>query len=1067
MCGVLAAARVCSCSCGLWICASYVVKKECHILFFVCVRACTRPFMSVSIQVSVRCRPFVCDDELGVSMFQNSPDEGEINLLRSKYSTNRFAFSWAWWSAYGYKNHCASEESKNDADSMKLIDQATMYEACGKKIQEQLYDGNAIVLFAYGLSGSGKTFTVFGPDAVDIPEAWFKWSEPHKMWGVFPHLAYECFQDREDGWKLTMKYFQNVVDIVRDLMSPVAQEQNYKQGMRKDKDGFTDIEWCSSAVLKDWDAMRTTFQGANARKAIAPTQFNPQSTRGHCIMTLEVEKPKKDDPSTKQKGRVYVCDLAGTEPAGDVVYAMYKKKKFDDGSIENQYQGPHPDKQKTKELQDQGKKINLSLSEMAQFFMKMADAIKKKKLKPGQSIPGCNSYFLCKYLKDTMLCARTYLFCAIRPEVKFHPYTFSTLGFAKNASVIKLQPKKATTAATPAERKLMEELEKMKLMMAELQAGGGGGGGNDPAKDAEIQRLQEMLANQQKNLADELAGSGGHSESDAMLERQKQEYGRRGIVMTAFGSDETEPFFVNIDEDEFRSERFMYVLREAVTVFGTDIRPTNFAIKAGHCSVSKAEDGTITLTGGNGETYHNGAAVTQGNTVTLAPFDRVAMATDLMLLRIPGKEPEGEEHMPNEDMIAELHAAKMSKADAAAMKQIEEERQRFEKERAELQREMEKIKAAAASGGEEARKAQLEMDALKQKQEEEAKKMHDTMNRQQMLELIPQVDESNHLLGLLNRPMLSAEALLRVGLSEDGEFSVPQVKVKISNKFTDDIIYLDPFEFKQVWQVMKDEVGFLRSHLADGTEYYANEFHEPMTMLYGHSYEIGTAILFVESLVYMLETDEEERFVDIKNVGDPNHDYGTIEIVWTPLGDQDEQGNFSDDVPDITDPAELLGKQWNCRMEILGISKLPIQTESTYCQYNFFGQTYTTEVVQQVTNHPHFSYSYVHHVDEVTQEFVDYLSNKSITVHVYVDPFISQPPKDKIASTNKMIAKNLGFAESDDADLRAANAKLRTEVDKLTKENIKLWQRIKELEGASGVKMKLEEAKSTDAAVNG
>jgi len=65
--------------------------------------------------------------------------------------------------------------------------------------------------------------------------------------------------------------------------------------------------------------------------------------------------------------------------------------------------GPHPDQSRTKNLQNQGKKINLSLSEMAQFFMKMAQAIKKKKLKPGKSIPGCNSYFLCKYLKDTML----------------------------------------------------------------------------------------------------------------------------------------------------------------------------------------------------------------------------------------------------------------------------------------------------------------------------------------------------------------------------------------------------------------------------------------------------------------------------------------------------------------------------------------------------------------------------------------------------------------------------------------------------------------------------------------
>lgn len=56
------------------------------------------------------------------------------------------------------------------------------------------------------------------------------------------------------------------------------------------------------------------------------TQFNHQSTRGHCIMTLEVEMPHPDMAGMKQKGRVYVCDLAGTEPAGDIVFARYEKK---------------------------------------------------------------------------------------------------------------------------------------------------------------------------------------------------------------------------------------------------------------------------------------------------------------------------------------------------------------------------------------------------------------------------------------------------------------------------------------------------------------------------------------------------------------------------------------------------------------------------------------------------------------------------------------------------------------------------------------------------------------------
>merc|ERR1719331_852797 len=343
----------------------------------------------------------------------------------------------------------------------------------------------------------------------------------------------------EQTWKFAMKYFQNVVDIVRDLMSPTGEEKNYKAGMRKDDDGFMDILWCMAAQLKSWDELRNTFKKSNARKAISPTQFNHQSTRGHCVMTLEVNKPKDDDPEMRQKGRIYVCDLAGTEPAGDIFYASYKKIKYPDGTIEHKLLGPHKDQRLTKNLQSQGKKINLSLSEMAQFFMKMAQAIKKKKLKPGKSIPGCNSYFLCKYLKDIMLQARTYLFCAIRPEATYLNYTFSTLGFAKNASVIKLNPKKATTAATPGERKLMKQLDEMKLMMEQLkkqnealQASGGGGGGGDggaaaaelqkkleeqQAKEAELQKREEEAMQRAKELearVKELEESGGGGGGD-------------------------------------------------------------------------------------------------------------------------------------------------------------------------------------------------------------------------------------------------------------------------------------------------------------------------------------------------------------------------------------------------------------------------------------------------------------------------------------------------------------------------------------------------------------------------
>ena len=191
--------------------------------------------MSVSIKVAIRCRPFTIDSSLGVKLQQTGEEEGEVELINCDYTTKRFPFTYAWWSAYGYNRHLKGNNMQ-DADNMLLIDQVKAYESCGLKIKSDLMSGSAVVLFAYGLSGSGKTFTVFGPDAMDAPEAWFRHATPHPLWGIFPRLAYEIFQEKatnNQGWKVTMKYFQNVVDTVRDLMSSTGAEQHYKNGMRK------------------------------------------------------------------------------------------------------------------------------------------------------------------------------------------------------------------------------------------------------------------------------------------------------------------------------------------------------------------------------------------------------------------------------------------------------------------------------------------------------------------------------------------------------------------------------------------------------------------------------------------------------------------------------------------------------------------------------------------------------------------------------------------------------------------------------------------------------------------
>jgi len=957
--------------------------------------------MSVSIKVAIRCRPYTIDDKLGVELLQNGEENGEVNLLNSNYQNNRFAFSWAWWSAYGYKRHVLDDDGT--AEKMKLINQDMVYADCGAKIMEDLMQGNAVVLFAYGLSGSGKTFTVFGPDAIDSPDAWFKHEKPHDMWGIFPRLAYELFQKKADGWKITMKYFQNVVDTVRDLMSAKCTENSYKSGMRKDPDGFMDVEWCQSVVLNSWDDLRKTFLSANAKKAIAPTQFNHQSTRGHCIMTLEVEMPHPTQEGKKQRGRVYVCDLAGTEPAGDIVYAMYKKKKFDDGTVEYEYTGPHPDGSKSKELQEQGKKINLSLSEMAQFFMKMASAVKKKTLKPGKSIPGCNSYFLCKYLKDTMLQAKTYLFCAIRPEVKYHNYTYSTLGFAKNASVIKLQPKKASSNMSPAEQKMMEELEAMKALVASLKAAGPAAGtGGDPAQ---VEALRQQLANKQLELQDHINNEGDQAAQakvqEQAMEREKKEYGKRGISLSYFAKETKEPHFVVLDEDPFRSNRFMYILdKDSITIGpGCMIQPTSLTIVKDHCKISRS-DGAVSIVKDKGQVYVNGQLL-EDRARELKPFDRVVLGTELLLFRNPAKDPEGEE-VPTAAFAANEYREGLQNANSAendAMKkkmaELEEERAKFETQRNEMM----------AKDGE-LRDKQSKMENAEAAKEEAEKAEYDAIKavHEQIMSVQPKIVECEKLCKLLNRDYLSFKATVQRTLERP-----PQVKVQVTNEQSGVINFLDTYEFLKDFHTIQDEVTSLKNAINGDYDYEVPHERDPAIALFDTSFLVGTSTLFLKDLAYLFETEDDEKIKPIRNIVSPFDTVGHIEIVLTPLADEEDDG--TGDIPEILELKELVGKPWHYKFEINAITGLSITSYSTFCQYEFDGQLFVTDTVEDKTRNPKFDHSLVHSCFKVDQAFLDFLCNEHLTIDVFVCPAVDDPA-NKISSKDPLLIRVLhdGFA---------------------------------------------------------
>lgn len=966
------------------------------------------------LQVAVRCRPFTYEDKLGVVCRQRGDHQAEVEMVNGDRSM-RVPFTYAWWSGYGYQRKIKSP--MRQADEMTLVDQQSAYDQVGADMKLDLCTGNAVVLFAYGLSGSGKTFTVFGPDGIDDPRAWFNFATPQPSWGVFPRLAYELYNEHGDGrspgFGVSIKYFQNVHDTVRDLLSPVAVEKHFKEGMRQDEHGFADITWCRKKVLQSWESLRQVIGVANRRKCLAPTQFNHCSTRGHCILVYEVSMMDSVNLAHQHRGRLYLCDLAGAEPAGDIVYAEYKREELPDGSIEYIYKGPHPDQEKTTQMREQGKKINLSLSELTMFFRRLALKIKAKKFKPGQDLPGCNAYFLGKYLKKTILQAKTYLIAAVRPEVQFHKYTHATLEFARNASVVQLQPKKPASAQSAEETHLMSEIEQFRRQQEELERKLQHAEAEARTKAAEAAALQneniklhgdeEHLSQQRDELSqarDRLAAKvkelEDHLNSEAsqqleQIKEQQEMYRARGILMAHEAEDLTDPFLEELDEDEFRNKRFVFPLSAPVTRIGRsgDVRPTNFTITEKHC-VIKRERGEIILVGGLGPVYVNGKRIRKDVEIGLIPLDRIIFGDCMTMLRWHN----------HEDRTALPLTA----------------RQTF----AEFQ------KGQSRSRSKQRRASVMLSDA--------GSIAHNINKR--MTELAPRVEEVNGLLNLLDRSLFTCEHGIHYELNDALDANaVPKLKVQVDRKDNGDQMLLDLTQFNQIHGILKRELTTLHAAIVSGSFYEIPANHVPFALFYDQTFALGANTMPLAETVSapaasVIEADTRSQV--LKGIQAPHNAVGNIHLSWRVLLSPMHRNapQMADDTPvgeakmlqlqAHASTSSCIGKPWRCALRIHGISDINMEVTAAYCQYTFHGETFTTETVETRPGEmPQFDFEHVHEVSEVSEEFLEYLERESLHVRVIVKCAAENPCSEPISTNNARVVDNIKNAFRTVVELRS------------------------------------------------
>ncbi|KAK0197090.1 kinesin 2 [Armillaria mellea] len=210
-------------------------------------------------------------------------------------------------------------------------DQALIYHEVVSPMLEQVLMGYNCTLFAYGQTGTGKTYTMHGDL---VPTAM---GNPSVHAGMIPRVLFRLFHALETSgsdFSVKISYIELYNEELRDLLAPdFPVPSGSTQPMSKDpsKNGdsglkiFDDankrgvfIQGIEEISVKDSaDALALLIKGSD-RRQVAATKFNDHSSRSHSIFSITIHTKENGvvGEDLLRTGKLNLVDLAGSENIG-------------------------------------------------------------------------------------------------------------------------------------------------------------------------------------------------------------------------------------------------------------------------------------------------------------------------------------------------------------------------------------------------------------------------------------------------------------------------------------------------------------------------------------------------------------------------------------------------------------------------------------------------------------------------------------------------------------------------------------------------------------------------------
>ncbi|XP_076004835.1 kinesin-like protein KIF3C [Genypterus blacodes] len=343
---------------------------------------------SESVKVVVRCRPLNRKEEsggpAGVIVKMDLP-LGQVILRnpRAPLSEPQKTFTF---------------DAVYDASSK----QRDLYDESVRPLIDSVLDGFNGTIFAYGQTGTGKTYTMQGA-----------WMDPEKR-GVIPnafdHIFTHISRSQSDKQYLVRaSYLEIYLEEIRDLLDPNHGNARALE-LRESPETGVYVRDLTSCVCKSIKEIEEVMNMGNQARAVAATDMNEHSSRSHALflITVECSLPGPDGRKHIRVGRLNLVDLAGSERQAKTGVQGERLKE--------------------------AAKINLSLSALGNVISALAD---------GRSghVPYRDSK-LTRLLQDSLGGnAKTVMVATLGPAPQHYDETLTTLRYANRAKNIQNQPR--------------------------------------------------------------------------------------------------------------------------------------------------------------------------------------------------------------------------------------------------------------------------------------------------------------------------------------------------------------------------------------------------------------------------------------------------------------------------------------------------------------------------------------------------------------------------------------------------------------------------------------------------